>query len=357
MPLPLPKLLAIGLSIGLALGSAGPAAAAAQPASPLPVTPLAASHQAAPPLAQAGGPEQVRMGAYLTGLGDFDPAKKSFSAAFWAWSVGPADRVKSLDQLEFPNAIKVESPNAVQETTAQGIWSQRKIVGNFRHGWDLRRFPFDRQLLRIEMEEAERDTASLVYVPDTANSSFDPEVNLSGWRILSTQLVSGTQPYNTSFGDPRLPPGSPSAYARAELRVLLERTDRSGFWKLTVGAFAAALMALASYGLRVDQAPALSPRFGLLAGSAFAAVISLRSAATELGASGYTTLIDSVHAAVLLYILVATAAGVVAWRGFLRHGDVARVQRLEKRAAGFSTLLFAALILALVLGAMAGPTI
>jgi len=194
LPLPLPKLLAIGLSIGLALGSAGPAAAAAQPASPLPVTPLAASHQAAPPLAQAGGPEQVRMGAYLTGLGDFDPAKKSFSAAFWAWSVGPADRVKSLDQLEFPNAIKVESPNAVQETTAQGIWSQRKIVGSFRHGWDLRRFPFDRQLLRIEMEEAERDTASLVYVPDTANSSFDPEVNLSGWRILSTQLVSGTKP-------------------------------------------------------------------------------------------------------------------------------------------------------------------
>ena len=366
--MPWPKLLAIGLSIGLtltlvlALGSAGPAAAAAQPASPLPVTPLAASPQAAPPvaappLAQAGGPEKLRIGAYLTSLGDFDPAKKSFSAAFWVWSVGPLDGVKSLDQLEFPNAIKVESPNALQETTAQGIWSQRKIVGSFRHGWNLRRFPFDRQLLRIEMEEAERDTASLVYVPDTANSSFDPEVNLSGWRILSTQLVTDSKQYHTSFGDPRLPPGSPSAYARAELRVLLERTDRSGFWKLTVGAFAAALMALASYGLRVDQAPALSPRFGLLAGSTFAAVISLRSAATELGASGYTTLIDSVHAAVLLYILVATAAGVVAWRGFLRHGDVVSVQRLEKRVAGFSTLLFSALILALVLGAMAPPTI
>ena len=75
------------------------------------------------------------------------------------------------------------------------------------------------------------------------------------------------------------------------------------------------------------------------------------------GASGYTTLIDSVHAAVLRTILVATAAGVVAWRGFLRHGDVASVQRLERRVAGFSTVLFAALILALVLGAIAGPTI
>ena len=322
----------------------GPAAAAGQPANTL----------SAPAMAAAVGPEQLRLGAYLTGLGDFDPTRKSFSASFWVWTVGPQDGAKSLSQLEFPNAIKVESPNELQEATPQGIWSQRKIVGSFRHGWDLRRFPFDRQLLRIQMEEAERDTTSLVYVPDTANSSFDPELNLSGWRLLSTQLVSGSKKYHTSFGDPRLPPGSPSAYARAELRVLLERTDQSGFWKLTAGAFAAALMALASYGLRVDHAAALSPRFGLLAGSAFAAVISLRSAATELGASGYTTLIDSVHAAVLLYILVATAAGVVAWRSFLRHGDVARVQRLEKRAAGFSTLLFAALILALVLGAIAG---
>ena len=336
-------LLATALLLLLPLMPPG-TAAAGQPANTL----------SAPAMAGAVGPEQLRLGAYLTGLGDFDPARKSFSASFWVWTVGPQDGAKSLSQLEFPNAIKVESPNEVQEATPQGIWSQRKIVGSFRHGWDLRRFPFDRQLLRIEMEEAERDIARVTYVPDTANSSFDPELSLSGWRILSTQLLTGSKQYHTSFGDPRLPPGSPSAYARAELRVLLERTDRSGFWKLTVGAFAAALMALASYGLRVDQAAALSPRFGLLAGSAFAAVISLRSAASELGASGYTTLIDTVHGAVLLYILMATAAGVVAWRSFLRHGEVATVQRLEKRLACFSTLLIAALILALVLGAIAG---
>jgi hypothetical protein len=204
------------------------------------------------------------------------------------------------------------------------------------------------------MEEAERDTDSVIYVPDTANSSFDPVVSPKGWRIITYRVVTSVKRYHSSFGDPRLPPGSPSAYARAEVQLLLERTDRSGFWKLTLGAFAAALMALASYGLVADQAPALGPRFGLLAGSAFAAVISLRSAATELGATGYTTLIDVVHAAVLLYILMATVAGVVAWRGFLSHGDVVIIQRLEKRMASYSTLLFGAMILALVLGALAG---
>ena len=98
------------LMLLLALGPALPAAASPEPAA-----------EAAQAKAADEGPEKLRIGAYLTGLGDFDPARKSFSATFWVWSVGPLEGVKSLDQLEFPNAIKVESPNALRETTAQGI--------------------------------------------------------------------------------------------------------------------------------------------------------------------------------------------------------------------------------------------
>ncbi len=322
----------------LALGPALPAAASAEPAAQAKAADL--------------DPEKLRIGVLLTSLGDFDPGRKSFSAAFWIWTVGTKERENPLNRLEFPNAIKVESPNESQQATPQGIWSQRKIVGSFRHDWDLKYFPFDRQLLKIEMEEAELDTNSLIYLPDTANSSFDPVVSPKGWRIISYKVITNRKHYRTNFGDPRLPSGSPSAYARAEVMLLLERTDRSGFWKLTLGAFSGALMAMASFGLLADQASALGPRFGLLAGSAFAPVISLRSAASELGATGYTTLIDFVHAAVMFYILMATFAGVVAWRGFLSHGDIAIIHRLERRVAGFSTLLFGAMIIALVLGAM-----
>jgi hypothetical protein len=306
---------------------------------------------AAPAQAAAAPPETVRIGAFLTGLGDLDPTKKSFSASFWLWSISPEQTGSPLDRLEFPNAIKVESPNAVTDMTPAGAWAQRKIVGSFRHGWDMRRFPFDRQLLRIELEEAERDSQALLFTADTTNSSADRDLKPGGWQIRSTRLVSGTKTYRTSFGDPRLPPGSASSYAHAELQILLQRTDQTGFWKLTVGAFAAALMALASYGLRVDNPSALSPRFGLLAGSAFAAVISLRSSATELGASGYATLIDAVHVVVLLYIMVATGAAVIAWRRFQRHSDAVAIQRLEQRMAGTTTLGFGVLILALVIGA------
>ena len=303
-----------------------------------------------PVQAAAASPETVRIGALLTGLSDLDPSKKSFSASFWLWSISNQEAGSPLDRLEFPNAIKIESPNAISEATASGMWQQRKIVGNFRHEWDVRHFPFDQQLLRIELEEAERDSQSILFAADATNFSFDRDLNPSGWRIRSTRLVSSAKKYRTSFGDPRLPPDSASSYAHVELQILLQRIEQTGFWKLTMGAFAASLIALASFGLRVDHPSALSPRFGLLAGSAFAAVIGLRSSTNELGAAGYVTLIDAIHIAVLLYIMVATCSGVIAWRCFQKHGDAAAIQRLEKRMAGISTFVFISLILALVIG-------
>ncbi len=303
-----------------------------------------------PVQAAAASPQTVRIGAYLTGLSDLDLSKKSFSASFWLWSISKQETGSPLDRLEFPNAIKIDSPNSVTEATAAGVWQQRKIVGSFRHGWDVRHFPFDQHLLRIELEEAERNSQSILFAADSNNLSFDHELDPSGWRIRSTRLVTGTKTHRTSFGDPRLPPGSASSYAHAQLQILLQRTEQTGFWKLTIGAFAAAFIALASFGLRVDHPSALSPRFGLLAGSAFAAVISLRSSANELGTAGYATLIDAIHIAVLLYIMVATGSGVIAWRRFQRHGDAAAIQRLEQRIALISTSAFISLILALVIG-------
>lgn len=255
----------------------------------------------------------------------------------------------SLDRLEFPNAISFESPHTFTEPTAAGEWAQRKITGTFRHDWNVRRFPFDRQLLKILIEEVEMDTRSVKYEADNVNSSFDKDLQPTGWHILSTKFVALDKRYDTTFGNPDMEPGKQSTYARGELRILLERSDYNGFIKHTVAAFAAALMGLASYGLRIDNPSALSPRFGLLAGSTFAAVISLRTSTNELGAGGYITLIDMVHAVVLLYILVATAAGVISWRRLQRRVEPCSIRKFERRAAGISTTALIALVLLLVL--------
>jgi hypothetical protein len=43
--------------------------------------------------------------------------------------------------------------------------------------WDVAKFPFDEQHLRIEFEDAKYDTSQLIYVADTANSKIDYSLN------------------------------------------------------------------------------------------------------------------------------------------------------------------------------------
>lgn len=304
-----------------------------------------------PVQAAEASPETVRIGVFLQDLGDLDPSRKSFTASLWLWAINNEAPESPLDRLEFPNAIKIESPYNFREVTEKGVWSQRKIVGSFRHQWDVRRFPFDQQLLRIELEEIEHDSQSILFQADTMDSGVDDDLTLKGWNIRSIQLKDRVKRYPTSFGNPLLPPRTPSGYARAELQIVLQRTDYTGFWKLTVGAFAAAAMAFASHWLHVDDQPSpINARFNLLAGSAFAAVISLRSSANEMGAGGYGTLIDAIHASILLYIVVLTGSSVIIWRLSLRRTNPGNSRRLERRVVVASTIALVVTSVILILG-------
>ena len=307
-----------------------------------------------PPPAQASvaSPETVQIGVFLTDLSDLDPSKKSFSASLWLWSITDQEEGSPLDRLEFTNAIKIDSPISVKELTSLGVWQQRKIVGSFRHEWDLSRFPFDKQLLLIGLEEGEFDNKTILFSADAKNSGFDSDIKLVEYRIKSAQFLNNEKTYRSNFGDPRLPPGSPSTYTHAELQILLERTNSNLFWKLISGAIAASFFAFASFWLRLDDPSALSPRFGLLSGSLFAAVVGLRNSAIQLGTDNQTTLIELIHIAVMLYIMLAAGSAVVSiekLQSMPNRGESSAlaIQRQEKRFAVLSTAAFLSVILTL----------
>ena len=132
----------------------------------------------------------------------------------------------------------------------------------------------------------------------------------------------------------------------------LERTNFTAFWKFTAGAIVAVAIALASYAFHVDKGQTMSPRFALLSGAVFAAIISLRSASTELGTIAYNTLVDQVHLVALVYVIVATFAGVYTWSLYRRHQDGLAIELLGRRIAFVSTLLLVFVVAGLVRKAM-----
>ena len=299
---------------------------------------------ASPTLAQEPpGPDRCRVGAYVTALNAFDPGADTFQADLWLWSLCPNADHRPLETMEFVNANAVETQLDASEPRGTGIWASRKVRGTFRHDWDERNFPFDRHTVAIILEEGIEDARRFVYEADTANSTVDPALQIPGWQITEFDLSPTLTRYATTFGDPDLPLGATSEYSRLTLGVGIKRAELSGFFNLTAIVYAAFALSLVTYVMHLESTTDVSHRLGLLAGALFATAVNLVTATTALGSAGGLTLVDKIHIAVLIYILVAAVATVVLRMLIERGWPEAAIARLDYRLGAISAVVFVAI--------------
>ena len=284
----------------------------------------------------ASEPVDARYGIYLTRLDDFDIRGTSFSATFWLFSTSDQQQDTAFQSLEFPNASHIETTNRLLEKVGAKYWLQERVQGNFRHSWDLSHYPFTRQTLRIEIESVD-DLNTVRLAPDVANTGFDKDIEISGWRIDSVRLVPVTKSYDTSFGDPRLPPGTVSRYSKLELEIVVEQTDPSAFIIMVITPVIAIFITLITYLLFSRELGLLTARLSLLVGTIFAVVISMRSVATELGSVTSINLLDVVHISALVYTTIGIAAAVQTWWALKNDADANQTHRISRLVMWLST--------------------
>jgi hypothetical protein len=304
---------------------------------------------AAPTGAQdLAAPATCRVGAYLVALSAFAPEADTFDADVWLWSVCPAGGPQPLETMEFVNAEAVEARLASDVLVGGAVWSQRKVRGTFRHDWDERTYPFDHHTLEIVLEEGVEDAAHFRYEPDTANTAYDPALRLPGWTITGFALTPSLVQLPTTFGDPRLSPGTGSDYSRLTLSVGLARADLPGFFTLTAVVYAAFVLSLGTYVMHRESIHSVGPQLGLLAGALFAAAVNLVTASAALSDTNGLTLVDAIHIVVLLYILVAFVVTVGGRLLVERGWPAARIAHLNYRAAAIAVASFLAINVALI---------
>lgn len=296
------------------------------------------------PAAHAGppGPAHYRTGAYITAIHSFNIPEGTFDVDLWLWTIGLDPKRQPLQTMEFVDADKVVGSLDATLPRGKSFYRIRKVAATIRHHWDLGNFPFDRQTLEVKMEEATDDTIALVYDPDIASTALSPDVHLQDWRITGFRAVGGMTHYSTTFGDPNLKPGSGDDYTRLSLFVTMKRTSYTGLFKLTAAGYAAFALAFISFFLNPDVPTLLSGRMSLLAGSLFATVISMRSASAALASDNGLTLVDKIHIAILVYILVGTAMAVLIRLHLDKGSALEAVKRHSGRVCVFFTFAFVA---------------
>lgn len=304
--------------------------------------------------------ERHRIGIFVTGLYGLDLDRGTFGLNFWIWTVGP-DSARALATLDFVNAsaLATRLTNTVQTGPGQS-WSQQRVSGTFRTSWDLRRYPFDRHSLELVIEAGFDELNRSAYEPDIANSGFSlPSRTLAGWRVRGMRVDPWGSAYPTTFGDPRAQE-SLSRYSAVRVVLDVERTERSGFFKLTAVLYAAFLLGVVGCLLPPGRI-GFPARIALAATALLAMVLNMRAVSTAIGGEHGLTLVDALHVAGLGYVVAVVAATVELRRRLDTLEEAGRVEAAAVAVArdrwlcGLAALAFVGMNLGLVAWAAGWP--
>ena len=259
-------------------------------------------------IAQDAAPDTVKTGIYITSIHDIDFKQKEYTIDLWLWLKYKNKKFNFLQNLEIPQAKSVEKSYSTIDTSNEQVYLLMKLQCIMKDTWKIGNFPFDRQRLRLAIENSQYDSRSLIFIPDTLGKHFDPRFTLRGWNIDSFDISTGIKAYETAFGDESL--AKPHVeYSTFKVRIGIKRDAAELFWKMFLGMYVAFLIAYVCFYIHADN---IDSRFGLSVGSLFAAIGNKYIIDSSLPESTSLTLVDTLHGITLLFIFTVVTASAYA---------------------------------------------
>jgi hypothetical protein len=288
--------------------------------------------------AQDVKPDTVYTGIYITSIHDIDFKQKEYTVNLWLWLKYKNRKFDFLQNLEVPQAKTVIKSYSTVDTTGERVYILMKLQCVMKDSWKIDRFPFDRQKLRLSIENSQYDSRSLVFAADTFGKHYDPRFTINGWVIDSFKIASKIKPYETTFGDESLDKPH-TEYSAFKVTVGLEREAMGLFWKMFLGMYIAFLIAHVCFYIHVDS---IEARFGLSVGSLFAVIGNKYIIDSSLPESTTFTLVDTLHGITLFFIFTVIVSTIYALN-LSKNGKIEKANKFDMIAA--QVLLVAYLVL------------
>lgn len=269
--------------------------------------------------------DTCKVGVYINSLYDFKLDDKSYMADFWMWMNYTDDSLQFENMIELPNSKSADFSHYSLEKKGGWNWVTQKCRAQLIHQWDVSKFPFDQQVLRMEIEDTQHDTSQLVYKADEVNSKIDTAFNSSEWHIERFSLKGAVKTYETTYGNPSL--SGKSSYPRVVAEITIRRNNSwMKLMKMLTGAYVAFLISCLVFFISSENQDS---RFGLCVGGVFAAIGNKYIVESIVPSSTTTTLMDSVHNLTLIFILLIGV--VITISLFLFESGDERKKRLSVR--------------------------
>jgi len=255
-------------------------------------------------------PDTVKTGIYITSIHDIDFKQKEYTINFWLWLKYKNKDFDFLHNLEIPQAKSFTQSFSTVDSSNNRIYVLMKLQCIMKDSWRINKFPFDRQTLRLTIENSQFDSTSLVFAVDTLRENYG-RFTLNGWNIVgdSFNISVRNQPYKTAFGDDSYDKPY-SAYSAFRVKIGITRDGIwTSFWKIFLGMYVAFMIAFACFYIHADS---IESRFNLSVGSLFAAIGNKYIVDSALPDSASPTLVDTLHGLTLVFIFAVIASAIYA---------------------------------------------
>lgn len=280
-------------------------------------------------------PDTVKVGIYITSIHDIDFKQKEYAITFWLWLKYKNKDFDFMQNLEVPQAKSVSRSFATIDTSNNQVYLLMKMQCLMKDSWRIRNFPFDKQKLRLSIENSQFDSKSLVFVPDTVGKNYDPRFTLSGWTINNCVISVGVKKYETTFGDPTLTVPH-SEYSSYKVVLNISRDAGGLFWKMFLGMYIAFLIAYICFYIDPDE---MGSRFGLSVGALFAVIGNKYIIDSSLPETTSFTLVDTLHGLTLFFIFAIIAATSYSLRLIKKNKEI-KARKFDMIAAQVSLVLY-----------------
>lgn len=280
---------------------------------PLAASPPADSAQVPEPdvvedqVAQDGPPRQVEVGIFLTNLFDIDLHGNQYSAHFWVWFLHDDLTYQPLQRTEVVNAKRARQHNEFRDIQGGSVWDVMNVEAVINEQWNIKRYPFDTQVLNIHLEDIEDTASDLQFIADTQGSRVDESLIPDGWQLSDYRVQVAPYTYDTRFGDPSLDGSASSDFSRISLAITLEREGQRLFITVFIGFFVATIFVTVTLAINMSRRAhpviPLQPRVTLASGAIFATIGSIYLLVNEMPYTTDFTLADS--------LLTTTSVGTV----------------------------------------------
>jgi hypothetical protein len=291
--------------------------------------------------------DTVVAGIYITSIHNIDFKQKEYTITFWLWLKYKNKDFDFLNNLEVPQAKSVDKSFSTIDTSNGRVSLLMKLQCIMKDSWRIENFPFDKQKLRLSIENSQYDSRYFVFMPDTVGKHFDSRFTLRGWDIDSCIISAGNKIYETGFGDASLPKPR-TEYSSFKVRLSIQRDAAGLFWKMFLGMYIAFFISYICFYIHADG---MDSRFGLSVGSLFAVIGNKYIIDSSLPESSSFTLVDLLHGITLFFILAVIGANAYSLK-LVKKNKIATAYKFDIRAAQVMLILYVALNAVFILKAM-----